>query len=157
MLNEIEILKFEETPEAKHLGVAHVRLFRQVILRYKVQEKTDGVGYFINPPAYKREFSDGTEKWTKWHLLDSQVFQEEVRDQVESYVHIHMTNKSALSTQQPTLNPHQAPMNPPPNQGYSQPMQQAQPQAQPPLQAQQPLGGQTQYIQAVPLTDTVPF
>jgi len=72
-------LKFEKTPEAKHIGIVHVRLFNKVILRYKVIENKDGSGYFVAPPSYKRDDGDN-QKWVTWFMLDSQVFSEEVED-----------------------------------------------------------------------------
>lgn len=95
MNEDIEILKFEETPDQKFLGVATVRLFRAVVLRYKVVEKNDGSGYFITAPSYKREFEDGSNKWTVWHMLDSQVFSEEVQDQIRAYVNKLTSSKGA--------------------------------------------------------------
>jgi|GEM_PF-1133916 len=95
MQDQIEILKFEETPESKHIGVAHVRLFKQVVLRYKLIENKDASGYFVAPPSYKREYDDGKEKWVQWFMLDSQVFSEEVQDMIRMYVDKQMKQKSA--------------------------------------------------------------
>lgn len=93
MQDQVEILKFEPTPESKHVGVAHVRLFKQVVLRYKVIENKDGSGYFVAPPSYKREFPDGTDKWNQWFMLDSQVFSEEVQDMIRAYVNKALAQK----------------------------------------------------------------
>lgn len=107
MNQDVEILKFEPTPEAKHIGVAHIRLFRQVVLRYKVIENKDGSGYFVAPPSYKREFPDGTDKWNQWFMLDSQVFSEEVQDMIRAYVNKALAQKpqqaqGAVNSGQPT-------------------------------------------------------
>jgi hypothetical protein len=34
---QVEFLAFDETPAEKYLGVASIRFFGQIILRYKVQ------------------------------------------------------------------------------------------------------------------------
>lgn len=117
MQDQIEILKFEPTPEAKHIGIAHIRLFRQVVLRYKVIENKDGSGYFVASPSYKREFPDGTDKWNPWFMLDSQVFSEEVQEMIRAYV-----NK--VFSQKPS-NPQSNAFTQQPNQGYPQQQQRA--------------------------------
>ena len=85
MIEQIEILKYEETPECKHMGVVHVRLFKQVVLRFKIVPKKDGSGFFVTGPAYKRETEAG-EKWLQWFVIDSQVFAEEINNEIELFV-----------------------------------------------------------------------
>lgn len=103
MQNDIEILKFEETPEQNFVGVAHVRLFKSVILRYKVVNNKDATGYFIVAPSYKREI-DGTEKWNQWFMLDSQYFTEEVVETIRAYINNYFSSHSALAKTQPKQN-----------------------------------------------------
>lgn len=101
MSQDVEILKFELTEDLKFFGIATVRLFRSVVLRYKVVENKDGSGFFVVPPSYKREFQDGTDKWTPWFMLDSMVFNEEVQDMIREYVNRWITANSRGQNQQP--------------------------------------------------------
>jgi hypothetical protein len=151
MQDQIEVLKFEETPESKHIGVAHIRLFKQVVLRYKVIENKDGSGFFIVPPSYKREF-DGQEKWNQWFMLDSQVFSEEVQDAIRLYVTRLFSQKTAYkapdgqTTAQATQS-YQAPQNnaPAPDVRYQSGLSAASYQ------------NQNQYAEASRGDDSVPF
>jgi len=101
MNQDVEILKFELTEDLKFFGIATVRLYRSVVLRYKVVENKDGTGFFVVPPSYKREFSDGTDKWTQWFMLDSMVFNEELQDMIREYVNRWITANSKGQSQQP--------------------------------------------------------
>lgn len=140
MQDQIEVLKFEATPEAKHIGIAHIRLFRQVVLRYKVVENKDGSGYFIAPPSYKREL-EGQEKWMQWFMLDSQVFSEEVQDTIRSYITRHFANAKGLQAPQ-------AQNNSPSNQSYHNQQN----------QATEPVNTQKQYSSSPSaLDDGLPF
>jgi len=85
MQDQIEILKFEKTEDQKFIGIVTIRLFRQVVLKYKIVENKDGSGFFVAPPSYKLEVN-GQDKWSSWHMLDSQVFSEEVQDMIRAYV-----------------------------------------------------------------------
>lgn len=48
--SQVEFLAFDETLAEKYLGVASLRFFGQIILRYKVQQTKDGNGIFIVAP-----------------------------------------------------------------------------------------------------------
>lgn len=100
MNQDVEILKFELTEDLKFFGIATVRLYRSVVLRYKVVENKDGSGFFVVPPSYKREFNDGTDKWTHWFMLDSMVFNEEVQEMVRAYVNKWISANSGQKVQQ---------------------------------------------------------
>ena len=52
--SQVEFLTFDETPAEKYLGVASIRFFGQIILRYKVQRTKDGNGIFIAARALKK-------------------------------------------------------------------------------------------------------
>ena len=93
---DIEVLKYEETPETKFIGIIHVRLFKQIILRYKVVENKDGSNFFLVPPSYKRESLDGTDKWTPWFMIDSNFFSEELQDAMRGYLKGILKPKASL-------------------------------------------------------------
>jgi len=86
MREDIKFLKYELTPECKHIGIAHVLLFNKIVLRYKIVPTKDGLGTFVAMPSYKRE-QNGEERWHHWFLLDSQSFAEEVTDVIKDEVY----------------------------------------------------------------------
>ena len=94
MENSIEILKFSKTEGTKHIGIIHVRLFKQIIIRYKVFER-DNNEYFAAPPAYKNE---DNEKWVPWFMLDSQFFKEEVVEKILDYIRKNFDNNVNTDT-----------------------------------------------------------
>ena len=55
--SQVEFLAFDETPAEKYLGVASMRFFGQIILRYKVQRLKMAMAYSLLPPALKRWIS----------------------------------------------------------------------------------------------------
>jgi hypothetical protein len=52
-MNNIEFLSYIPTPLEKYLGIATVKLYGKVILRYKIVPIKDGSGHFPAPASYK--------------------------------------------------------------------------------------------------------
>jgi hypothetical protein len=82
---ELEFLKFDKTPQEKHLGVASIRADRRFIFRFKIMSNPKGEGYFLNAPALKID-----EKYWPAFAFDSSY----ESDQVKEFVLTHV--KSAL-------------------------------------------------------------
>jgi hypothetical protein len=94
---QVEFLTFDETPAEKYLGVASIRFFGQIILRYKVQRTKDGNGIFIAAPSFKKVDESG-EHWCQWFMLDSMSQNETVANLIKTKVKAHFTSKSSDSS-----------------------------------------------------------
>jgi len=84
---EIEFLKFDKTPQEKHLGIATIRVERRFIFRFKIMQNPKGEGYFLNAPAMKID-----EKYWPAFAFDSSFESDSVKEFVLSKV------KSILNT-----------------------------------------------------------
>lgn len=52
-MSNLEFLSFISTPGEKYIGIATVKLYGKVILRYKIVPIKDGSGHFPAPASYK--------------------------------------------------------------------------------------------------------
>lgn len=96
---QVEFLGFDETPEEKYLGVASLKLFGKVILRFKVQRTKDGNGMFVAIPSYRKIDHTG-EQWCQWFMLDSSSQKEVVENLIKTRVKAYFKAKEAgVSTQ----------------------------------------------------------
>jgi len=50
---KFEFLKYELTPNEKHLGIATVKLYGRMIAKYKIVPTKDGSAFFPAPPSIK--------------------------------------------------------------------------------------------------------
>lgn len=91
--SQVEFLTFDETPAEKYLGVASIRFFGQIILRYKVQRTKDGSGVFIAAPSFKKVDETG-EHWCQWFMLDSMSQNETVTNLIKTKVKAHFNSKA---------------------------------------------------------------
>lgn len=91
--SQVEFLTFDETPAEKYLGVASLRFFGQIILRYKVQQTKDGNGIFIAAPSFKKTDQSG-EHWCQWFMLDSMSQNETVTNLIKMKVKAYYNGKN---------------------------------------------------------------
>lgn len=111
-MNKYEFLQFEETPEAKHFGIAHIRYDGKFVLKFKVVHNKDGSGFFVAPPSYKREFPEG-DKWSQWFFMDSRSEEEYIQDFIRANVNA-IINKATGGHQSQNIAPQR--VNPPQQQ-----------------------------------------
>ncbi len=90
---QVEFLSFDETPKEKYLGVASLKIYNEIILRFKVQRTKDGNGMFVAIPSYKKEDHAG-EQWCQWFMLDSSSRKEMVENLIKSKVKAYFKSKS---------------------------------------------------------------
>jgi hypothetical protein len=88
-MSEFEFVNFEKTPEEKHLGIASVKAYGKILLRYKVIPTKCGKGYFISP-FRARIVADEQEIYTPAFVIDSKIDDEEIttviRAGIKSYL-----------------------------------------------------------------------
>jgi len=70
----MEFVKFEPIEDEKCLGIATVKLYEKIVLRYKIIPIREGGGYFPAPASYK--LSD--DKYIASFMIDSRTEEEEV-------------------------------------------------------------------------------
>ncbi|MBS0585217.1 MAG: hypothetical protein JSR76_02810 [Verrucomicrobia bacterium] len=93
---QVEFLNFDETPEEKYLGVASLKIFGKIILRFKVQRTKDGNGMFVAIPSYRKTDQMG-EQWCQWFMLDSSSQKEIVENLIKSKVKAYFKSKEDSS------------------------------------------------------------
>lgn len=90
---QVEFLSFDETPDEKYLGVASLKIFGKIILRFKVQRTKDGNSMFVAIPSYRKTDHTG-EQWCQWFMLDSSSQKEMVENLIKSKVKAYFKAKS---------------------------------------------------------------
>lgn len=120
-----EFLKFLPTPNEKHIGIATVRLYGKLILRYKIVPNKDGSGFYPVPASYKVPDPAGgsADHYIRAFMIDSEMEKEELESLIKSHV-------------QAILMPPQSVAQPAYNSGYVAPQAPQQMQAQPQYQQQ---------------------
>ena len=93
---QVEFMNFDETPEEKYLGVASLKIFDKIILRFKVQKTKDGNGMFVAIPSYRKTDHMG-EQWCQWFMLDSSSQKEVVENLIKSKVRTYFKEKEDSS------------------------------------------------------------
>lgn len=78
-MNICEFISYVKTPLEKHLGIATVKLYGKIILRFKIVQTKDGKSTFPNAASYKIT-DDSGERYIPAFMLDSRSEQEEVEN-----------------------------------------------------------------------------
>lgn len=96
-MNNFEFLEYEDAaPEEKYLGVATVRAYGKIILRFKCTQAKDREGnltngFFFSEGSMKLgvDISTGKDRYEKYFLIDSRFEQQQLdkllRDKVGEY------------------------------------------------------------------------
>ena len=126
-MSSFQFLKYEPTPGEKHLGIATIKAYGKLILRYKIVPNKDGGGWFPCEASYKMPSVAGQDVYAKAFMLDSTSENEELKNFIHAHVKSYMQSQGQASAQpQYAAQPQQ-------NQNYGQQQQQYQPaQGQPP-------------------------
>ena len=122
----MQFLKYEAVTGEKHFGIATVKLYGRIILRYKIVPNKDGTGWFPCPASYKTGTVNGQDKYVSAFTLDSNSENEALQDLIKDSVRQCMMNASQRSN--PVV---QGPVQPNPNNLYN-----TQPKPQPQYQQQ---------------------
>lgn len=96
----MEFIKYESTPGEKHLGIASVKLYGKIILRYKIVPTKDGASFFAAPSAFKMS---ATDTYQASVLIDSHSENEMLMNFIKENVKKAMQHSPALSCE-PRMN-----------------------------------------------------
>lgn len=78
-MSSFQLLKFILTPGEKHVGIATVRAWGKIILRFKALPSDKG-GYWYTCGSTKTGVVAGKDKYDNWHQLDSDYEKEELQE-----------------------------------------------------------------------------
>lgn len=130
-MTQMEFISYIPTPQEKHFGIATVKLYGKIILRYKIANNKDNTNFYSSAPACKI-VQDGADRYLPAHLLDSRS----ENDDLEAFIRMNVRKAMeghASGQPQNTQGARQTVPNNPPQQFHTQPAQQqyAQPYAAP--------------------------
>ena len=95
-MTQFEFVKYEETPGEKYLGIATVKAYGKIILRYKIVQTKDGQGYFPAAASYKLPAVDGEDTYVSCFLIDSRSDEEELQRLIRTEVKRYYGLKNTL-------------------------------------------------------------
>lgn len=64
-----EFIDYIKTPNEKQLGIAVVKVYNKLLLRYRVLPSAKGEGFWLAPPSCKT----GPDKWEESFVIDSNI------------------------------------------------------------------------------------
>lgn len=94
-MSNIEFLNYLPTPSEKHLGIATVKMYGKIILRYKIVPMKDGNGFFPTPASYKITDENG-ERYVPAFMLDSNFEKDELETLIKANIRRYMTNGTSI-------------------------------------------------------------
>jgi hypothetical protein len=95
-MNDYEFLDFTFTPDQKHVGIATIKLWGKLVLRFKIVNTKDGSGWFPACAAYKMpDPSGGTaDFYNDAFMLDSRSEDEAVKNFIRSHVNGYLNKRN---------------------------------------------------------------
>lgn len=86
-MENFEFLSYELTPGEKYYGIATVRAWGKIILKFKVMPLKDTSGMFASVASYKIGVKpDGTERFEKVFSLDSLYESNQLKEFIDAHV-----------------------------------------------------------------------
>lgn len=99
-MNNAEFIEYLATPNDDWMeGIATVRLYGKIILRYKIVLKKDGSGYFVAPANFR--ISEGDQnKYLDACMLDSRMEHDDLMKMIRHNVNRFMNGEPEQPVQQ---------------------------------------------------------
>lgn len=93
-MSKVKFLCYEETPSVEgQKGIATVIILDEIILRFKLVNRKDGVGFFISSPNLRGNPDGEKMTWLEGHAFERNSLKEEVftliRDEVRNRTALH--------------------------------------------------------------------
>jgi len=82
-MTQIEFISYIPTPQEKHIGIATVKLYGKIILRYKIVKNRDNTTFFPGAPSCK-VVQAGEDRYLPAHQIDSRS----ENDDVEAFIRL---------------------------------------------------------------------
>ncbi len=90
---KFEFIKYEPTPQEKHLGIATVKLYGKIIARYKIVPTKDGTSFFPAAASYKEG-----DRYESCLILDSNSEKEELDAMIKANVRAYQGGAKVAMT-----------------------------------------------------------
>ena len=81
-MQDFQFLKYQPTPNEKHLGIATVKAYGKIILRYKIIPTKDGSSFFPCAASYKMP----DDSYISAFILDSNSENEELTSLIKTHI-----------------------------------------------------------------------
>ncbi len=101
-MSNFEFISYLSTPQEKHLGIATVKMYNKIILRYKIVLGKDGVTFFPASASYKISDQSG-DRYISAFTLDSLSEKEEVEGLIRSNVKRQLESNKPPKLTQPLI------------------------------------------------------
>ena len=105
-MNNFEFMGYEPTPtEPKQLGIATIRAWGKVILRYKIVPGKDGNGWFSNIASFKKgPDATGKDMYTQSFMVDSNFEAEQIKELIKANVNPYANKATTFAPQSTNAN-----------------------------------------------------
>lgn len=90
----MQFISFDITPTEKHIGIATIRLYDNIIFRFKILPTKDGLGFFSTPASHKIT-KNGKDTYVPAFLIDSRMEDEKIREFIRTNVRSAMGSPKA--------------------------------------------------------------
>lgn len=98
-MNPFEFLSYEATPGEKQLGIATIRAWGKIILKYKIVEKKEG-GFFESASSIKNGTDgEGKDNYEKVFMIDSMYETQQIKKLIEHHVRPYAKQPSLFDQQ----------------------------------------------------------
>ena len=95
-MNKFEFIKYEPTPNEKHMGIATVNLYGKILAKFKIVPTKDGSNFFPASPSVKVGDS-----YCSALVLDSNIDKEEMDMLIKTRVKHYLNPQSTPAYQPP--------------------------------------------------------
>lgn len=97
-MQQFEFIKYEPTPGEKQEGIAFIKAYGRIMLRFKIVKTKDGKGYFPACSSYKMGTQNGEDIYLAAFVIDSKSEDEELRNLIRAKVAPFLDGKKGQST-----------------------------------------------------------
>ena len=94
---DMKFLNYTPTSNEKHLGIATIKLYEKIVLRFKMISTKDGASFFCGCVSYKMPDPTGgdTDVYLEAFMIESRSEYEDVKNFIRCNVKKYMENNSA--------------------------------------------------------------
>ncbi len=85
-MDQFEFIKYEATPGEKQEGIAFIKAYGRIMLRFKIVKTKDGKAYFPACSSYKVGSQNGEDVYLAAFIIDSKSEDEELRNLIRMKV-----------------------------------------------------------------------
>jgi hypothetical protein len=95
-MDQFEFIKYEPTPGEKQEGIAFIKAYNRIMLRFKIVKTKDGKAFFPACSSYKMGTQNGEDIYLAAFIIDSKSEDEELRNLIRLKVAPFLNDKSNI-------------------------------------------------------------